>query len=80
MDLLLAPFFSDVATDRYELVKFEAVLKYIDEHYKESIRLEELASLMHVSTMYFSNRFKEVFNVSPKQYILNKRLREAQRL
>jgi AraC-like DNA-binding protein len=35
---------------------------------------------MNISTMYFSNAFKRVFNISPKQYILNKRLMESQRL
>ena len=30
--------------------------------------------------MYFSNYFKRVFHISPKQYILNKRLTESQRL
>ena len=35
---------------------------------------------MNISTMYFSNYFKQVFHVSPKQYILNKRLSEGQRL
>ena len=36
--------------------------------------------MMNISSMYFSNLFKHTFNISPKQYILNKRLREGQRL
>ena len=80
MDLLLAPFFSGVRQERHDVIKFDAVFRYIDEHYKESIRLDELAVIMNISTMYFSNYFKQVFKISPKQYILNKRLREAQRL
>ena len=35
---------------------------------------------MNISSMYFSNYFKRVFHISPKQYILNKRLMESQRL
>lgn len=80
MDLILAPFFSDVNADRHNLLKFEGVLRYIDENYTKDIRLCELASLMNISTMYFSNYFKQVFHISPKQYILNKRLGESQRL
>lgn len=80
MNLLLAPFFSNVGADRHDLKKFEGVLDYIDRNYKRSIRLGELASIMNISTMYFSNYFKQVFNISPKQYILNRRLTEAQRL
>ena len=35
---------------------------------------------MNISSMYFSNYFKMTFNISPKQYIINKRLMESQRL
>ena len=80
MDLLLAPFFADQNITRHSLIKFEEVLAYIDENYKRNISLSELAAIMNISTMYFSNYFKEVFRISPKQYILNKRLSEIQRL
>ncbi len=80
MNLLLAPFFSEISAQRHSLIKFEAVLSYIDENYKRNIQLSELAAIMNISTMYFSNYFKQVFNISPKQYILNKRLSESQRL
>ena len=80
MDLLLAPFFADRNVKRHTLIKFEEVLAYIDENYKRNISLSELASIMNISTMYFSNYFKEVFRISPKQYILNKKLSESQRL
>ena len=80
LNLILAPFFSSANTNRMNLIKFEGVLNYIEENYKTNISLDKLASIMNISTMYFSNYFKEVFNISPKQYILNKRLDEAQRL
>jgi AraC-like DNA-binding protein len=80
MNLLLSSFFSEVSAQRHSLLKFEGVLKYIDENYKRNIPLSELAALMNISTMYFSNYFKQVFHISPKQYILNKRLSESQRL
>ena len=80
MSILLSSFFADVDSDRHNLVKFEKVLGYIDENYKRNIPLSELAAIMNVNTTYFSNYFKQVFHISPKQYILNKRLRESQRL
>ena len=49
-------------------------------HYKEHIALSDLAALMNISTMYFSNSFKAAFHISPKQYILNMRLTESQQL
>lgn len=80
MNLLLSDFISDITVKAPDLAKFSEVLDYIDKHYRENIRLEDLASIMNISSMYFSNYFKKVFNISPKQYILNKRLTESQRL
>ena len=80
MDLLLADFFRGTMVDRHSLVKFEKVLYYIEAHYREHIALSDLAALMNISTMYFSNSFKAAFHISPKQYILNKRLTESPRL
>ncbi len=80
MSLLLSPFFADVDSSRHALVKFEKVLAYIDENYKRNISLSELSAIMNINTTYFSNCFKQVFHISPKQYILNKRLSESQRL
>jgi len=80
MDLLLADFFAGYEADRHNLLKFEPVLRYIDQHYREKITLPELAAQMNISSMYFSNFFKQTFRISPKQYILNRRLTESQRL
>lgn len=80
MDLLLSDFFGGGGADRHALLKFEPVLRYIEGHYREPIALDELSALMNISTMYFSNFFKQTFHISPKQYILNLRLTEAQRL
>ncbi len=80
LNLIISDFVNDVKADAPGLGKFESVLKYIDEHYKQNIKLDELASIMNISRMYFSNLFKCTFRISPKQYILNKRLTESQRL
>ena len=65
---------------RLILANPEKAIKYIDENYKKKITLDELSSIMNISTMYFSNYFKRIFHISPKQYVLNKRLTESQRL
>lgn len=80
MNILLSEFMSDIAEDSPGLSRFEEVLLYIDENFTKNISLSELASMMNMSTMYFSNSFKRTFRISPKQYILNKRLAESQRL
>lgn len=80
MNLILSDFLAEVSADSGDLMKFDKVLKYIDEHFRENIPLSKLASIMNISSMYFSNYFKSTFNISPKQYILNKKLMESQRL
>ncbi len=80
LNLIMADFIGDVPAKRSSIAKFEQVLRYINEHYTEQISLGTLSDIMNISTMYFSNFFKRVFNISPKQYILNKRLTESQRL
>ncbi len=80
LNLILSDFVSDIKTDAPSIVRFEKVLKYIDENYKNEIHLSDLAKIMNISTMYFANSFKSVFRISPKQYILGKRLTESQRL
>lgn len=80
MNLIIADFLANISADRSSISKFDPVLTYINEHYRESLTLSVLADIMGFSPMYFSNVFKKVFNVSPKQYILSKRLAESQRL
>lgn len=80
MNLIMSDFISGINVDKMSLFRFAPVLEYINLNFAKDIRLSELADIMKISTMYFSNSFKKLFNISPKQYILNKRLIEAQRL
>ncbi len=80
MNLIMSDFISGINADKMTIMRFSPVLEYINGNFTRDIRLDELAGMMKISTMYFSNIFKKVFNISPKQYILNKRLVESQRL
>ena len=80
MNILLSGFLERAHSSAIELEKFSGVLNYIEENFSESIDLSHLASMMNISRTYFSNFFKATFRISPKQYILNRRLSEAQRL
>ncbi|MBQ7333187.1 MAG: helix-turn-helix transcriptional regulator [Clostridia bacterium] len=80
LDMILADFIADIRAERQSISRFVEVLEYIDENYKENIKIDKLASIMNISPMYFGNYFKNTFHISPKQYILNKRLIESQRL
>jgi len=80
IDLILSDFISDICAERPDLARFEDVLEYIEENFRKNISLAKLAGIMNISPMYFSNYFKSTFHISPKQYILNKRLTESQHL
>lgn len=54
-----------------------AVMNYIAANYTSSIRLEELATMAHMSTSHFERVFRETFHTSPIDYIIRLRLRKA---
>ena len=53
------------------------VVDHINAHYNESIRLKDMAGMVHMSENYFSGIFSETMQVPFSRYILQKRLKEA---
>ncbi len=64
----------------HDLSKFIKVFDYIDKHIGEAISLSDLANLMFMNKVYFSNLFKKTFGVSPQQYIQQRKLDRARQL
>lgn len=56
------------------------LIAYLDSHYMESIRLQDLARIFRVSPFYLAHVFKSSFGYSPMQYRLRRRIGEAQSL
>lgn len=54
--------------------RFEQVIRYIDAHIAEEIRLKDLAQLMYLTSNYFIKYFKKQVGVSPMEYILTTRI------
>ncbi len=54
------------------------VQKYLDEHYLEDIQLEDIAEEMHMTPYYLSRVFRNTVGYPPKQYIVRRRIGEAQ--
>jgi YesN/AraC family two-component response regulator len=58
----------------------QQAMKWIDEHYRESFQLEDLAAALHLSKFYLSKFFHEETGTTLKSYITAKRIRQACRL
>ncbi len=56
------------------------VQAYIDGHFSEPLTLQDMGRALHVSPYYLSHVFKEASGYSPTQYLLRRRIGEAQNL
>lgn len=54
------------------------IQKYLDEHYWEDIQLEDIAEKMHLKPSYLSRVFRDTVGYPPKQYLVRRRMGEAQ--
>lgn len=69
-----------VATEGSASNGVEQVIQYILNHYKETIRIEELAKHVNVSSATLHRHFKDVTTMTPIQFQKQLRLQEARRL
>lgn len=60
--------------------RFARVVEYIHRHLEENISLAQLARLSSLHPNYFSNLFTEALGVSPREYMMRKRIERAQML
>ena len=58
----------------------ELVRTYIDNHFKENLRLDELADLAHINKYYLSHAFQKEYNTSPISYLIARRIQESRYL
>jgi AraC-like DNA-binding protein len=59
--------------------KMSDIVRYLNEHYAEPIRLDELSARFDISPAYLSRMFKEITGFSLVEYVQLVRVREAQR-
>ncbi|RDU23268.1 AraC family transcriptional regulator [Anaerosacchariphilus polymeriproducens] len=64
--------------NKKELCK--SIKQYLDEHLSEDISLKELSEEYYMNMYYLSHVFKEQIGSSPMQYLVNRRIGEAQTL
>lgn len=56
------------------------IQEYIDQHYSEPLTLQSIGEALHISPYYLCHVFKETIGYSPVQYLLRRRIGEAQTL
>lgn len=56
------------------------VKEYIDKHFQYKITLQSLAEVFHVSPYHLSHEMKRDLGISPINYLISRRIGEAQRL
>jgi len=57
-----------------------AVQQYIDQHFRDDLKVSDLADRFYISVYYLTHSFKALTGYSPKQYILLNRLSYAKSL
>lgn len=55
----------------------ERVRRYIDNHFKENLSLDQLADMMHVNKYHLSHTFQQEFHTSPISYLIARRIQES---
>ena len=53
------------------------VRRYIDNHFKEDLKLDQLAQLAHVNKYYLAHAFRREFGTSPISYLISRRVEES---
>lgn len=57
--------------------RFIPVLEYIDQNITNNITNADLSKIMRLNDTYFSNAFTKQFGISPKQYVVGKKIGAA---
>lgn len=60
--------------------RIQTAMDYIDQHITDDLTLRELSAVANMSTSYFSQLFKELNGFSAWDYIISKRVDQAQKL
>ncbi|MGB0582149.1 MAG: helix-turn-helix domain-containing protein [Limisphaerales bacterium] len=67
-------------TQRTFFGELHRVIAYIDMNYLDEITAADLAKVAGLSVPHFNRRFRQLLRLSPMEYILSRRVQEAQRL
>ena len=84
---ILATSLASIYFHIYKNAKEESVIKktnfvqdilfYINENYAQTITIKKLSNQFHMSSDHISHTFKEVYGISPINYVIDRRISEA---
>ena len=57
--------------------KINEVIKYIEEHYRDEISLDDMAGVLNFNRFYFCRFFREITGVTPGEFVNNYRIHQA---
>lgn len=66
-----------VTPSRRESAECATVKRYLDTHFKESVTLDQLAELAHMSKYYLVHAFRKEYDTTPISYLIDRRIRES---
>lgn len=56
------------------------VIEYLDQHYNQKLSLQDMAMKFYISPFYLERKFKEHTGFTFNQYVINRRIGEAEKL
>ena len=68
------------STKKDLLRKLSLGKSFIDENFYSDIQIVDIAATAHISQYHFFRLFRNVYNISPLQYLIKKRMEKAQEL
>lgn len=55
----------------------DLVRRYIDNHFKENLTLDQLSDIAHINKYYLVHAFRKEYNISPISYLITRRTQES---
>ena len=68
---------SDAPAGRRSSRSCDLARRYIDNHFKENLTLDQLAEMLHINKYHLSHTFREEFHTSPISYLISRRIEES---
>lgn len=68
---------TDASDERRSSRECDLVRRYIDDHFKENLTLDQLAALAHINKYHLVHTFRREYGTSPISYQISRRIQES---